>query len=109
MSDSLKPGQPLRAARFALGSLVATPGALRVLQQFGVAPLSLFARHVSGDFGELDAHDLRANEKAIACGFRVFSSYTLSRDLGSKPEATRIWCITDADRRVTSLLRPEDY
>ena len=109
MSDSLKPGQPLPAARFALGSLVATPGALRVLQQFGVDPLSLFARHVSGDFGELDAHDLRANEEAIACGFRVFSAYTLSRDLGSKPESTRIWCITEADRSVTTLLRPEDY
>lgn len=108
MSD-FKPAQPLRAARFALGSLVATPGALRVLQQFGVEPLSLVARHVSGDFGELDAHDLRVNEEAIANGFRVFSAYTLRRDLGSRVESTRVWCITEADRSVTTLLRPEDY
>jgi hypothetical protein len=96
-------------ARFAHGALVATPGALRVLDQFRIEPLSLIARHISGDFGELDEYDLRANEEAVACGFRVFSAYTLNLDDGSKPEFVRIWCITEADRSITTLLRPEDH
>lgn len=109
MTDSLNPGQPMRAARFALGSLVATPGALRELQRLGIDPLSLIARHVSGDFGQIDEHDKHVNEEAIRYGYRVLSAYTLSNSQSPNADCIRIWCITEADRSVTTVLRPEDY
>ena len=49
-------------ARFSLGRLVATPGALQALAEAGDSPASLLQRHVVGDWGELDEEDrLRAS------------------------------------------------
>ncbi len=36
---------------FTLGQVVATPGALKVLDAHGVLPLDLLKRHVCGDWG----------------------------------------------------------
>ena len=106
MSDSFKPAQQLHAARFALGSLVATPGALGALQRLGVHPLQLILRHVTGDFGDLDAEDQHANEVAIALGYRVFSAYTVRNVAG---DSERLYVITEADRSSTCTLLPSEY
>jgi hypothetical protein len=48
---------------FSLGRIVSTPGAL---EDFGpVLIAELLSRHASGDWGDLDAHDRRENERAI--------------------------------------------
>jgi hypothetical protein len=60
------------------------------------------SRHASGDWGELDAHDRRANEYALEHGLRVLSAYTLS-------SGQKIWVITEADRSNTTILLPEEY
>ncbi len=90
------------AARFELGVCVSTPGALEVLGLAGISPLSLLKRHVSGDWGELDAHDRRANEAALRHGTRLLSSYPLAT-------GEKVWIITEADRSSTCLLLPEEY
>jgi len=87
---------------FPLGAVVATPGALEALHRTGDTPAAFLRRHVSGDWGELDAHDCGENERALAGGFRLLSAYTLS-------DGTRIWVITEADRSSTCLLLPEEY
>jgi hypothetical protein len=51
--------------------------------------------------GEVPPEDARENELSVREGFRVLSSY-------GKGEA-RLWIITEADRAVTTVLRPEDY
>ena len=84
-----------------LGRLVATPGALQLLTEAGEDPLSYLARHASGDWGDLDEDDRRANELSLRHGWRVISSYPV----GGKT----IWIITAADRSVTTILLPEDY
>jgi hypothetical protein len=89
--------------RFALGRLLATPGALRALQRHQINPLELLVRHATGDFGDLDPEDLRRNEQAIEQEMRVFSSYALP----SSDE--KVWCITEWDRSVTTLLLPREY
>lgn len=94
--------------RFSLGSLAATPKALALLERLGVAPLTLVLRHASGDFGELDAADLAANEDAIEHGLRVFSAYTV-RDPKDVAKVHRFWVITEADRSVTTVLTPSEY
>ncbi len=88
--------------RFSLGVVVGTTGALDALVEAGVAPGELLARHASGDWGDLDAHDRRENERAIKTGARIFSAYETSK-------GGRVWIITEADRSSTCILRPEDY
>jgi hypothetical protein len=48
--------------RFPLGRIVATPGALRTLEQANQNPFEFLARHQAGDWGELCEEDKRENE-----------------------------------------------
>lgn len=76
--------------KFEPGRIVSTPGALRAMEEAGENPASFLARHLEGDWGELDAEDIRENESALANGFRLLSAYRLSN-------GTKIWIITEAD------------
>jgi len=96
------PPCPAASARFSTGQLVATPTALSVLVSFKVSPWSLLDRHARGDWGDLDEHDRRENDRALLAGDRLLSAYAL-------PDGTRVWVITEADRSATTLLLPEDY
>jgi len=91
------------AARFALGRLLATPGALRALEVAGVLPFALLARHHGGEWGDLSPEDHRANDRALRDGSRLFSAYVL-------PTGVQVWVITEAEpRAATTLLLPEEY
>ena len=86
-------------ARFELGVLCVTPGALL---DFGPALIAeLLCRHAVGDWDDLDPFDRRENEVAVREGLRIFSAYDTPRG--------RAWVITEADRSSTCVLRPEDY
>jgi hypothetical protein len=89
-------------AIFELGVVVSTPSGLDALSLAEVDPAELLARHAAGDWGELDAHDRRANNRAIKDGTRILSAYTL-------PGGRKLWIITEADRSVTTILLPEEY
>ncbi len=97
MKTSPKPAQPL----FALGKLLATPGALDLLDRTATNALTLIERHVHGDWGDLPKEDRQANDEAVGVRLRIFSSYTLGDH--------KIWCITEADRSATTLLTPSEY
>jgi hypothetical protein len=84
-----------------LGRVVATPGALKLLEEVGEDPLYYLARHASGDWGELDSHDRKENEFSLKHGWRLVSSYPIGDSC--------IWIVTEADRSVTTILLPEDY
>ena len=88
--------------KFDLGQVVATPGALAVLEQHQISPLALISRHVSGDFGDIDREDWQTNLAALKYGQRIVSAYAIA------PDAV-IWIITESDRSVTTLLLPEEY
>ncbi len=87
--------------RFTLGRVVATPAALELLGRCGKAPGEYLARHLAGDWGDLDAHDRRENERALRTGARIFSAY--------ETPAGRCWIITEADRSSTCVLLPSEY
>ena len=95
-------------SKFALGQLVATPGALAALESAGQSPSEFIARHQGGDWGEVCAEDAALNDEAVAHEGdldqqgRVLSAY--STKLGG-----RIWVITEADRSSTCTLLPEEY
>ena len=87
---------------FPLGQIVATPGALEALTRADQTPNELLLRHVSGDWGELDAHDLAENIYSLKHGFRVMGCYrTKSSDT--------VWLITEANRASTTLILPGEY
>lgn len=88
--------------RIPLGQVVATPGALRALEEAGEDALRLLARHATGDWGDLDAEDHQANNRALRVGERLLSAYALR-------DGARVWVITESDRSSTALLLPEEY
>lgn len=88
--------------RFALGQVVATPGALGALKDAGQRPAEFLRRHVAGDWGDVDAHDRQENETSVEDGFRILSAYETARGV-------KLWVITEADRTSTCVLLPEEY
>jgi hypothetical protein len=88
--------------KFELGRLVATPGAVRALQEAGQSPAFFLERHLAGDWGDVDSEDKRANDQALLTGERLLSSYKTLH-------GARIWVITEADRSSTCCLLPEEY
>ncbi len=88
--------------KFQPGRIVATPGALGALEASGEAPGGYLARHIAGDWGDVDEDDHRENELSLIHGFRLLSAYILN-------SGAKIWIITEADRSVTTVLLPEEY
>lgn len=104
------------AARFLPGTVVATPGALALLEATGFSAAALLNRHLHGDWGDCCADDAAENEFAVTRRLRLMSVYRLIDPvkLADTPRAKRsdlptVWIITEADRSVTTLLLPEDY
>jgi hypothetical protein len=89
------------APLFPLGRVVATPGAIVLMEVARIDPGQLLQRHQSGDWGDLDADDQRQNDDAVQRWLRILSAY------GTPPD--RLWVITEADRSVTTILRPDEY
>ena len=71
---------------FNLGQIVATPGALELLERHSMTPMQFLQRHVSGDFGDLCDEDKESNNEAIWNEERILSSYKINDD--------KIWIIT---------------
>ena len=55
-------------AKFPLGRLAATPAALEAMEASGQEPGFFIARHLAGDWGEVDAEDQRLNDEALRGG-----------------------------------------
>jgi len=92
-----------RPPLFELGQIVATPGAIDLLDRCGVNANELLLRHNGGDWGDICDDDATANSQAVEHKDRIFSVYKL----GLKKEP--LWIITEHDRSVTTLLLPEEY
>jgi hypothetical protein len=89
-------------ARFSLGQVFATPGAIEALNQNGQDSTEFLHRHSSGDWGCLSDEDKRENEFSVDKQLRIFSAYRLK-------DNTKIWVITEADRSSTTILLPSEY
>ncbi len=62
---------------FTLGRVVATPGALAAIGVSGESLFDYIARHLSGDWGDVDAEDAQENELSLKHDWRLLSAYTL--------------------------------
>ncbi|WP_367155167.1 type I restriction endonuclease subunit M [Methylomonas sp. HYX-M1] len=104
---------PLPQLRFHPGQFVGTRGALALLKSIGVDPQALLQRHLGGDWGNVSSEDAQANEEALSQWSRILSVYQFpsvaQAHKTSADSPLRVWLITEADRRVTTLLLPEEY
>jgi hypothetical protein len=87
-------------SKFEVGQIVFTQGAMSCLTQDDV--LKALVRHMSGDWGEVNARDRKENEFALTHGLRLLSRYVTST-------GTTFWVITEHDRSTTTFLLPKDY
>ena len=83
-----------RRALFDLGRVVATPSALASIDQDSIR--GALGRHVSGDWGDCDAHDRQENATALREGRRILSAY-------HDAKGTKFWIITEWDRSLTNV------
>jgi len=90
----------IHGARFNLGQLFTTPGALEALSKPEM--LTMLQRHAKGDWGDCCPQDWQSNDEALVHGTRLFSVYHNSK-------GEKIWLITEADRSVTTFLLPSEY
>lgn len=101
--------------KFELGQVVATSGALGVLEEVYAdnnshltpfeCAMCFVMLHVQGKWGSICPEDAKLNEQAIKDKKnrgRVVSSYDLN-------DNAKIWVITEADRSTTTVLLPEEY
>jgi hypothetical protein len=88
-------------ALFQMGRLVGTPGAIAFCDEHSINIIDLVRRHLRGDWGDLDAWDKSANDKAINEGNRIMSMYQFP--------SGKLWIITEADRSSTCVLLPSEY
>jgi hypothetical protein len=88
--------------KFDPGQIVATPGALEAFESSGDQPLDFLLKHVNLDPGDLSPEDIQENQRSVENGWRILSAYRLS-------DGTRIWLITESDRRSTCILLPSEY
>jgi len=101
-STSGTPTATLRTTQlFPLGAVVATPGALDLLDRNGINATTYLARHQCGDFGTLCLADVQENLFAADHGLRILSGYDIGKE--------RLWIITEADRSSSTLLLPSEY
>ena len=87
---------------FNLGQVVATPGAIEVMNSNGIIPADLLDRHVLGDWGVVCEEDKTSNDDAVRYCERILSSYSFGKN-------AKVWVITEADRSSTCILLPSEY
>ena len=93
--------------KFQLGQTLATPGALKAMEEAGQSPAFFLDQHMQGRWGEVCDEDKRLNDQALVDGSRLLSAYRTLRN-------ERLWVITEAvdddgRRAATTILRPEEY
>lgn len=82
--------------KFELGKCLITPAARKKLDQGEFPAECLLIRHRQGEWDELEAEEIVANNRALAFGGRIFSAYTV--------EGSTFFVITSADRSSTTIM-----
>lgn len=88
---------------FPLGTVVVTPPAASALAEDCETAETYLARHVAGDWGELDPPEVIANDEALERGYAVRSRYILSTG-----ESLQITTSGNRDRTTVFLRSPEE-
>ncbi len=98
---------PIRKPLFELGQVVATPAALKAIEESGEEPADFLTRHAFGDWGSVFNEERERNDAALKTGGRVMSEHRTGNGV-------KIWIITAAAdsfgrRPTTTILLPVEY
>jgi hypothetical protein len=88
--------------KFSLGRVVITRNCKIHMEMHHINAMGYVLRHISGDWGDLGKEDKEGNDFAVDKPIRIVSAYNLL-------SGERIYCITEADRSVTTLLLYDEY
>lgn len=94
--------------KFNPGKVVATPGAIAIAEEYNSDPTgksllaTLVHKHVRGNWGSCCKEDREANDDALKDGGRVMSVF-------ESDDHETLWVITEWDRSVCTVLRPDEY
>ncbi|HEY8561274.1 MAG TPA: hypothetical protein VIL74_12935 [Pyrinomonadaceae bacterium] len=91
-----------KSVLFPLGRIYLTAGASEALEVSEQEPFEFLSRHQTGDWGDLCEEDKRENEMSLREGFRLLSAYWTKA-------GEKVWCITEHDRSITTILLPSEY
>ena len=89
-------------ARFPLGQVLLTHGAIQAISEAGQMPHEFLSRHTRLEQGELSAEDHRENLFSVDKYLRIFSAFKTA-------QGVKLWVITEADRSATTILLPSEY
>lgn len=84
---------------FALGLLVASPAALEVFARYGVRASDVVAKHVRGEWPDMETWEREENMRAIKENGRVEGRYRLNG-----PPVADVVVVSEMLRRVTYVL-----
>jgi hypothetical protein len=84
--------------KFELGRMVMTAAASTLDP---IAMTTMLRAHSTGNWGDLNEADKRANESALKNGERILSRYN--------KDGQGYYVITEWDRSYTTIMRVEDY
>lgn len=91
----------LKVANF--GRVVVTPAAAKALKDTGTDPVVLLRRNADRDWGQVEAEDRAANDRAvISRRERTYSNYRLA-------EGVFVWVVMEADRSAVLICLPDEY
>jgi hypothetical protein len=92
----------LSPARFTLGRLFLTQGAIEALEDARQSPEEFINRHARLEQGELCEDDYKENLFSVDKSLRIFSAFKTANGI-------KVWVITEADRSSTTILLPSEY
>lgn len=93
---------------FNLGAIVQTSGVCERRKEdpaFNQFVQECLARHIKGDWGDLDDQDKKENQLSLGERLRLFSMYERKK----MKSVGKIYIITEADRSSTCILFPDEY
>lgn len=99
------------AKEFNLGKVVTTVGVDALMKEdpkFRKFVQLALGKHANCDWGKLSPEDKQKNDEALITGERILSNYKRPGMQKDEPNS-RIWIITEADRKSTTILFPEEY
>lgn len=90
------------------GAVALTRGAEQSINR--AQAVSYLRRHITGDWGVMDAEDQEQNNRSVKSKEMVMSAYPIDPEVVCNGhDRNTIWVITDAGHEVTTILLPEEY
>lgn len=100
---------------YGLKTVAMSPGVAKLAQDdpiFSHFAFKSFMAFLDNNWGEVNAEDGTANDKALESGERLLGVYILHGE-SVEDTATKIWIIADAEdkekKRIITILFPEEY